>query len=112
MIVFFSFLVGGLLPALGYYMPWYVMGDILIMVGSALMGCKYLASHICFTGNPLIFDGKVTADASTPVSNIYGYTALIGMGVGCFMLTGMSVLQAKLPTSEISNAVAFMTIGK
>jgi len=37
LLIFFGILNGALMPKLGYYMPWYVFGNSLIMVGSALM---------------------------------------------------------------------------
>lgn len=40
MVVVFGFLNGALMPKFGYYMPWYVFGDAMILIGSALMGCK------------------------------------------------------------------------
>lgn len=41
MIVAFSVINGALMPKFGYYMPWYVFGNAVILAGSALM-CKYL----------------------------------------------------------------------
>lgn len=38
MLVFGSLLNGVLMPKLGYYMPWYVVGNALMLVGAALMG--------------------------------------------------------------------------
>jgi hypothetical protein len=40
MIVFFALVNGGLMPKLGYYMPWYLFGSALVLIGSALM-CKH-----------------------------------------------------------------------
>jgi len=39
-IVFFSLVNGALMPKFGYYMPWYLGGSILALIGSALM-CKW-----------------------------------------------------------------------
>ena len=47
MVVFFGFVNGALMPKLGYYMPWYVFGDTMILIGSSLMGCKYLIIPQC-----------------------------------------------------------------
>lgn len=41
MIVTFSLLNGALMPKFGYYMPWYLIGSILALIGSALL-CKWL----------------------------------------------------------------------
>lgn len=37
MMVFFAILNGWAMPKFGYYMPWYVFGNVLILIGSALM---------------------------------------------------------------------------
>lgn len=42
MVVFFGFVNDALVPKFGYYMPRYVFGDVMILIGSSLMGCKYL----------------------------------------------------------------------
>lgn len=42
--IFFSVLNGALMPKFGYYMPWYVLGTGLMLIGAALMS-MYLAPH-------------------------------------------------------------------
>jgi hypothetical protein len=37
LLVFSCMLSGALLPKFGYYMPWYVMGGAILLIGSALM---------------------------------------------------------------------------
>lgn len=65
MLIFFAVIANrAFLPKVGYYIPWYLAGGILIIIGGALM---------------------YTVEASTSASNIYGYMALIGHGV-CFGL--------------------------
>ncbi|KAK7920436.1 efflux pump antibiotic resistance protein [Apiospora marii] len=91
MIVFFCLLSGALLPKLGYYMPWYVVGNSLILVGAALM---------------------LTINADTPTPNIYGYTVLIGIGVGCYQSSGVAVMSSIVPQSDVNNAVSIMTIAQ
>jgi hypothetical protein len=54
---------------------------------------------------------KDTIDANTSISRIYGYTALIGIGIGSFMTAGFAVVQALVPVSDVNNAVGFMSIG-
>ncbi len=44
-------------------------------------------------------------------SRIYGYTSLIGMGVGSFITAGFAVVQALVPPADVNNAVGFMSIG-
>lgn len=54
----------------------------------------------------------VTINSETPVSRIYGYTVLIGIGIGCTVLAGFSVVQVMLPPSDANAAVGFMAFGQ
>ncbi|KAH6638613.1 major facilitator superfamily domain-containing protein [Truncatella angustata] len=87
----FSVLNGALMPRLGYYMPWYVLGTALILIGSSLMS---------------------TLSPSTSEARLYGYTVLIGGGCGSFFTAGFSVVQALVPVAELSNAISFMALGQ
>ncbi|KAL2752595.1 hypothetical protein ACRALDRAFT_1058457 [Sodiomyces alcalophilus JCM 7366] len=89
--VFASVANGALMPRLGYYMPWYVLGNGLILIGSALM---------------------VTVEVSTSDAHIYGYTVILGVGCGSFFTSGFSVVQALVEPSELSNAISYMAIGQ
>ena len=40
-IVFFALLNGSLMPKLGYYQPWYLWGNALILIGSSLMSTSF-----------------------------------------------------------------------
>ncbi|PYI24916.1 MFS general substrate transporter [Aspergillus indologenus CBS 114.80] len=91
LIVFFGIVNGALMPKFGYYMPWYVFGNAMILIGSALM---------------------LTIDANTSTSRIYGYTAVIGAGVGSYVTAGFAVVQALIPLADMNNAVGFMAIGQ
>ncbi|RYP69281.1 hypothetical protein DL769_005302 [Monosporascus sp. CRB-8-3] len=91
MMVLFTILNGWAMPKYGYYMPWWLFGNAMILVGSALM---------------------FTVNSSTSESNIYGYTCLIGIGVGCFLTAGISVAQTKVPASDMTNVVGFMTVAQ
>ncbi|KAL4869204.1 hypothetical protein BDV12DRAFT_196633 [Aspergillus spectabilis] len=91
LIVVFGFANGALMPRFGYYMPWYVVGNALILVGSSLM---------------------ITINSSTSASRIYGYTSLIGAGIGSYISAAFAVVQALIPVSDVNNAVSFMTIGQ
>jgi len=55
---------------------------------------------------------EVTIDTSTSPARIYGYTSLIGAGVGSYVTAGIAVTQALVPASDLNNAVGFMAIGK
>ncbi|OTA98037.1 hypothetical protein M426DRAFT_28840 [Hypoxylon sp. CI-4A] len=72
----------------GYYMPWYLVGGTLVVVGGALL--------------QLI---KV----STNVSLVYGALVVGGLGTGVFSQASFSVAQSLVPVEEVSMAVGFMT---
>lgn len=79
---------GAILSKHGMYMPWYLAGGIFIVIGAALM---------------------YTVDLSTSVSHIYGYTVLIGFGVGMFSQTSFAVTQALVKPQMIPAAIGFMS---
>jgi hypothetical protein len=54
---------------------------------------------------------KETINPNTSTARIYGYTILIGTGVGCFQSAGVAVASAIAPPSDINRAVSVMTIG-
>ncbi|KAH6653101.1 major facilitator superfamily domain-containing protein [Truncatella angustata] len=91
MVVFFSIANGVAMPYFGYHKPWYIFGNAMALTGSVLM---------------------YTSKASTPTSSLYGYTALIGMGVGSSITAGFAVVQAMVLPNEVNNAVGFMSIGQ
>ncbi|KAL8665990.1 MAG: hypothetical protein Q9202_001727 [Teloschistes flavicans] len=91
MIVFFSLLNGGMMPKFGYYMPWYLVGSILALIGSALL---------------------YTVDVDTPIATIYGYTILIGIGIGSYVTAGFSIVPFLVAPHDINNAIGFMAIAQ
>jgi Na+/melibiose symporter-like transporter len=85
----FSCVGGGFLTSrLGYYIPWYIMGGALCLVGSALM----------YTIRPHSSAGAT-----------YGYSALLGLGAGMYLQLGHAVAQAKVKPEKVPAAVAFTT---
>lgn len=46
MVGFFSIVSGGLMPRLGYHMPWYVFGNAMVLAGSACMSRFFPSSFI------------------------------------------------------------------
>ncbi|KAI9677145.1 MAG: hypothetical protein M1829_002719 [Trizodia sp. TS-e1964] len=88
LLVFFCMVNGGVMSKTGYYMPWYLFGGVLTIVGSALM---------------------FTVDEFSSTSSIYGYTVLIGIGTGAFCQASFSVAQGKVEPEEIPLAVGFIT---
>ncbi|RYP50673.1 hypothetical protein DL769_010922 [Monosporascus sp. CRB-8-3] len=91
MIVFGCLFNGFAMPKLGYYMPWFVVGNALLLAGAALM---------------------TTIKPSISNSALYGYTVLIGLGVGAFQSAGIGVASALAPPSELSNVVSVMTVAQ
>ncbi|KAL9636204.1 MAG: hypothetical protein Q9164_002966 [Protoblastenia rupestris] len=89
--VFFVLANGALMAKLGYYMPWYLVGGLLVVVGSALM---------------------YTVDQDTSTSRVYGYTALLGAGVGMFLQASFSVAQALVDPENIPPAIGFITLAQ
>ena len=82
---------GALLSKFGYYMPWYTSGGLLAVAGSALM---------------------YTVDKSTSTSRIYGYTVILGCGVGLWLQASFSVAQAVVDPSLVASAVGFITLAQ
>ena len=87
LLVFGVIFNGAMMGKLGYYMPWYLLGGILSVIGGALL----------FT---------VTPDTST--SRIYGYTVFPALGAGLFSQASFPVAQVKVSPHMIPRAVAFI----
>ncbi|KAI0972112.1 major facilitator superfamily domain-containing protein [Xylaria arbuscula] len=90
-LVVFIFVNGGLIARLGYYMPWYTIGGLLALAGGALM---------------------YTVNQGTSESRIYGYTVLIGAGVGLWLQASFSVAQAIVEPKNIPPAISFLTLSQ
>lgn len=90
--VFFCIANGGIMAATGYYMPWYLFGGILSLIGGVL------------------FFAVVDTDTST--AKIYGYSVFIGIGSGSFIQASFSVAQAIVEPHNIPNAVGFISLGQ
>jgi MFS family permease len=82
---------GALMARFGYYMPWYLVGGLFTVAGSALM---------------------YTVGQGTSESSTYGYTALIGIGVGMFLQASFSVAQAVVEPENVPSAVGFITLAQ
>jgi len=78
---------GVLMGKFGYYMPWYLCGGVLVVIGSALM---------------------YTIDLDTSDSKIYGYSVLIALGTGFFSQASFPIAQAKVGPHQISAATGFI----
>ncbi|KFY61277.1 hypothetical protein V496_05082 [Pseudogymnoascus sp. VKM F-4515 (FW-2607)] len=88
LMVFGCIVNGAVLSKYGYYMPWYLGGGILFVIGSALM---------------------YTVDSSSTAAQVYGFSILLGVGVGVFCQASFSVAQGTVKPEEIPSAVGFIT---
>ncbi|KAL2751781.1 hypothetical protein ACRALDRAFT_1066294 [Sodiomyces alcalophilus JCM 7366] len=82
---------GALLSMLGYYMPWYLVGGVLVVIGGALM---------------------FTVDASTTLAKIYGYSIILGVGVGIFAQASFAVVPAVVRPNMIGSAIGFIALAQ
>ncbi|EGX95954.1 efflux pump antibiotic resistance protein, putative [Cordyceps militaris CM01] len=82
---------GDFMAKFGYYYPWYTFGSALQLIGGALL---------------------FTADEQTSNAKIYGYTILLGVGVGCYCQAGFPIAQMKVAASDIAYSVGFMTVSQ
>jgi len=73
----------------GYYMPWFLVGSLLAVAGGALM---------------------YTVTADTSVSAIYGYSVLLGIGGGCFMITAFGCVSDVVEPKDIFNAIGVISL--
>jgi MFS family permease len=79
---------GAILSAYGYYWPWYTAGGVLVTIGGAVM---------------------YTVGVNTSVATIYGFSIILGIGVGVFAQASFSVAQALVEPHLIPLAVGFIT---
>ena len=75
----------------GRYMPWFFMGGVLGLIGSALL---------------------YTVNVETSNAKLYGYSILIGTGAGCFLQLPFSVVQSLVSPEVIPKAIGFVTFGQ
>ena len=89
--IFFTLFSGGLLAGFGRYMPFYLVGGILMLVGGSLM---------------------YTVTATSAAATIYGYEVLIAVGAGLVSQIGYSIAAAKVRASDASAAIGFLTVAQ
>ena len=82
---------GAVLPLVGYYMPFFILGGVFILIGGALM---------------------FTVKATTSTSPIYGYTILIAIGAGLTAQVGYSVASAKVQIQKVPAAIGFINVAQ
>ncbi|KAH8807460.1 major facilitator superfamily domain-containing protein [Xylogone sp. PMI_703] len=91
LLVFAVIINGALMSKYGYYMPWYLAGGCLALIGSALM---------------------YTVKLDTSDAHIYGYTVLLGLGGGMYAQASFAVAQAKSKPQEIPLAIGFISLAQ
>ncbi|ETS81935.1 hypothetical protein PFICI_06937 [Pestalotiopsis fici W106-1] len=74
----------------GYYMPWFLVGGILITIGGALL---------------------YTSTIDTTNASLYGYSVLVGLGLTPFQASYF-VAPSKVQPHEITEAIQFINIGQ
>lgn len=89
--VFAIILNGAVMGKTGYYMPWYLAGGMLIIVGGTLLR---------------------TVDLDTSSGRIYGYSIVTATGTGMFSQASFPVAQGKVNRSRIPSAVAFIGLAQ
>ena len=80
-------LTGTILERLGYYMPWYLIGSAIAVLGTALM---------------------LRVDTETSFTAIYGYTVLLSAGTCLYIQASYPVSQAKVGAAYRSNATTLI----
>lgn len=91
MIVAFSVFNGFFMSKLGYYMPWFLAGGALSVVGGALM---------------------FTVRDSTSLAAIYGYSVVLGIGGGCFLMSAFGCVSAVVSEDDVFNAIGVMSVAQ
>lgn len=91
MIVAFSILNGVFMSRIGYYMPWFLGGGILSVIGGALM---------------------ITVDTDTSTSKLYGYSVVLGIGGGCLLMSAFGCLSAVVEPKDVFNAIGVMSVAQ
>jgi MFS family permease len=92
-VVLIVFILGNgvIVSKLGYYMPLYLVGGSLVVIGAALM---YMI------------------DQDDSESRVYGFTVIIGAGTGMFSQVAFSVAQAVVDNANIAPAIGFITLAQ
>ena len=91
MVAAFSILNGILMSKLGYYMPWFFVGAILAVIGGALM---------------------YTVNTTTTNAALYGYSVLLGVGGGCFLMSAFGCVSAVVSPGDVFNAIGALSVAQ
>ncbi|KAI4264552.1 MAG: hypothetical protein L6R42_000355 [Xanthoria sp. 1 TBL-2021] len=117
-------LVSGAILTTAYYIPLYFQfarGDdamqaavrllpfVLTLVFASLCN-GFLMPRVGYH-KPWFVSGN-TNTPTTPVAKIYGYSILMGLGSGAYLMAGFNVVEMMVGPEELSNAVSFMAIAQ
>lgn len=94
LIIFITFMIivnGTVLSKGGYYMPWFLGGSVVSLIGCVLLS---------------------TADMGTKAGAIYGYEVLVGIGAGCGIQTSFAVIQTITSPELMSHGLGFIMISQ
>ena len=83
-----TMLNGAFMEKLGYYLPWFTAGGLLVVISNAMLY-------------------KITLDTSA--GYIYGALVLGGLGTGFFVNAPYTIAQWRVPARDIAIAVGFIT---
>lgn len=78
---------GVIMAKAGLYMPWYLVGGLLTIIGGALL---------------------YTIELDFAPARTYGYSVLLAIGGGAYNQVAFSVAQAKAPKPRLAQAVSFI----
>lgn len=90
-IVVLSILNGIFMSKLGYYMPWFLAGGVLSVIGASLM---------------------FTVNNGTSTAAIYGYSVILGIGGGCFLMSSFGCVSAVVDSSDVFNAIGVLSVAQ
>jgi hypothetical protein len=111
-ITFMIMVNGSYLSKGGYYMPWFLVGSLLVLVAGVLFcKCDTYSRSIIHSIKILICSLLALIDVNTSTAYIYGYSVLLGIGSGCGMQSGFSVIQTITKPELVSSGIAFIMIG-
>ena len=89
MIATVTIIQGWAMSKFGYYMPFFLGGSALSVVGAALM---------------------YTVSIDTSTSTIYGYSVLLGIGGGCFLLAAFGCASDVVEPTDTFNAIGVISL--
>lgn len=91
-VMVFAVITNGIVMGIvGYYMPWYLVGGVLVVIGSSLMHTITLDTH---------------------TAAVYGFSVITALGTGLFSQASFPVSQAKVPPSQVVASTAFIGCGQ